>query len=398
MKIAIYSDNFYPEMSGISDSIIALAQDLSRRGHKVNFYAPRYSKKNFRISKLEPKELDLGKNIEIFRLPSIPYPSTPTKQGRIALPILSSYRHLKKFDPDVIYTQDFFFAGIEALVISKLLKKPLVGTNHTPISEFLKYAPVHWNWLEKLILKYVSWYYNKCLWVSAPSQPILDEMKIFGLKRESRAISNPIYVSDYQPASDTLRDDLKKKIGFSEKTVLYTGRLADEKNIDVIIHAISLVKKKFPSVTFVVTGHGNGEAKLKKLTKKLGLEKNILFLGYVETSIFIKVYQASDVFTVMSTAETQCISMMQAMATGIPVIGANSWGLPDYINSENGYLVEPGDVETLAEKIIYLFENPEERKRLGQGGLKFVQKFGIKNIADEWGKIFARYSNNHRPE
>ena len=71
MKIAIYSDNFYPEMSGISDSIIALAKELSRRGHRVNFYVPRYSKKNFRISKLKPEELNLGKNIEIFRLPSI---------------------------------------------------------------------------------------------------------------------------------------------------------------------------------------------------------------------------------------------------------------------------------------------------------------------------------------
>ena len=121
-------------------------------------------------------------------------------------------------------------------------------------------------------------------------------------------------------------------------------------------------------------------------------------MGYVETSVFVKIYQASDIFAVMSTAETQCISMMQAMATGIPVIGANSWGLPDYINSENGYLVEPGDIKTLAEKIIYLLENPDERKRLGQGGLKFVQKFGIKNITDEWEEIFAQYSNNHRPE
>ena len=213
---------------------------------------------------------------------------------------------------------------MKRLRFPELLKKPLIGTNHTPISEFLKYAPVHWKWIEKLILKYVSWYYNKCLWISAPSQPILEEMKKFGLKRKSRAISNPIYVSEYKPASDAKREELKKKFGFLENTVLYTGRLADEKNIDVIIRAISLVKKKIPNITFAVTGHGNAENKLKKLAKKLGLEKNVLFLGYVETSTFVKIYQASDIFAVMSTAETQCISMMQAMATGIPVIGANA--------------------------------------------------------------------------
>lgn len=168
MKIAIYSDNFYPEMSGLSDSIISTAKGLSQKGHRIIFYVPRYSKKNFRISKLKPEELNLGNNIDIFRLPSLPYPPAPTKQGRIALPLLASYRHIKNFNPDIIFTQDFFPAGLEALMVSRIFKKPLVGTNHTPLSEFLKYAPVRIKWLERVALKYVSWYYNKCIFVTAP--------------------------------------------------------------------------------------------------------------------------------------------------------------------------------------------------------------------------------------
>jgi 1,2-diacylglycerol 3-alpha-glucosyltransferase len=391
MKIAIYSDNFYPEMSGISDSIISIATGLSQKGHEINFYVPRYSKKNFRISKLKPVEVNLGNNIQVFRLPSLPYPSAPTKQGRIVLPFLTSYKHIKNFNPDAIYTQDFFPAGLEALMISRLLKKPLVGTSHTPISEFLKYAPVHSKWLERTALKYVSWYYNKCVFVSAPSNAILDEMRNFGFRANSHSVSNPIDISSFKPADGETKIALKKKFNLSANTVLYTGRLAEEKNVDVIVHAISVAREKIPDITFAVTGHGNAEKKLKELSRKLGLAKNILFFGYVEKDVFADLYRAADIFAVMSTAETQCIGMMQAMATGLPVIGANAWGLPEYINPQNGYVIEPGDHKALAKKIINLLKNQEIRATLGQGGLKYVEKFSIKNITAEWEKLFKSF-------
>ena len=388
MKIAIYSDNFYPEMSGISDSIILLAKELGKRGHKVIFYVPRYSTKNFLISKLPQVEPKLGKNIEIFRLPSLAYPPAPTKQGRFALPVLFSWRHVKKFDPDIIYTQDFLSAGLEALLVSKLLKKPLIGTNHTPLREFLRYSPVRCKRVEKLILKYVSWYYNQCRWITAPSRAILSEMRAHGFKKDGQALSNPIQLSGFNPVDQPTKEELKKRFGLSSKTVLYTGRLAEEKHIDVIIRAISIVKKTMPDITMASTGRGNAELSLRKLVKDLDLEKNVFLFGYVEPKTLAQLYQASDIFTVMSTAETECISMMQAMATGIPVIGANAWGLPEYITAQSGYVIEPGDTETLAQKIIYLFEHPCEIKKLGQGGVEHVRDFSADKIAAKWQELF----------
>jgi 1,2-diacylglycerol 3-alpha-glucosyltransferase len=388
MKIAIYSDNFYPEMSGISDSIILLAKELAKRGDKVNFYVPRYSMKNFLISKLPPVELELGENIEIFRLPSLPCPPTPTEQGRFALPVLSSWHHIKRFDPDIIYTQDFFSAGMEALFVSRLLKKPLVGTNHTPVREFLRYSPFRCWRAEKLILKYVSWYYNHCRWITTPSHGILGEMRAYGFKKGGLFLSNPIQLSDFNPVDQTTKEELKKKFGLSSKTILYTGRLAEEKHIDVIIRAIAIVKKTIPDITMASTGHGNAELSLRKLVKDLSLEKDVFLFGYVEPKALAQLYQASDIFTVMSTAETECISMMQAMATGIPVIGANAWGLPEYITAQSGYVIEPGDCQTLAQKIIYLFDHPGEIERLGQGGVEHVTNFSADRIAAKWQELF----------
>lgn len=389
MRIAIFSDNFYPEISGISDSIISLARGLAQRGHKIDFYAPRYSAKDYAVAGLEPEEPALHPNIRIFRLPSLPYPPAPTKQGRFVLPVLASFWRIRKDRPDIIYTQDFFSAGLEALIISRLLKIPLVGTNHTPITEFIKYAPLHAGWINRLALNYVSWYYNHCRWISTPSRPILDEMRRYGFKRPGQVISNPIDLSRYFPAaSGGERDRLKRQFGFSQRTILYAGRLAKEKNIDLIIRAAALAKEKFPDVKLAITGHGSAREELEKLVHELGLDKNVVFLGYVATELLPDIYRAADIFSVMSTAETQCISMLQAMATGLPVLGADAWGLPEYIKPENGYLIPPGDYRMLVDKFIYLLEHPQEMGRLGQSGITQAKNFSRETIVDKWEELF----------
>lgn len=388
MKIAIFSDNFYPEISGISDSIIAIARGLAAKGHQINFYVPSYSKKDFATANLKYEELDLGENIRIVRLFSFPYPPAPTKQGRFVLPIFSSYWHVKRFNPDIIYTQLFFGAGLEALMMSRLLKKPFIGTNHTLIAEYLAYAPVKGEWLKRLGLRYVNWYYGKCLLTTAPSHGILAGMKETGFDGESLTLSNPIELECFQKVATEKKQELKKKFGFSEHTILYTGRIAIEKHVDVIIRAIALVRQTVSDINLAIAGHGSHEETLRALVRELGLENHVHFLGYLTGTVFSEVHQASDMFAVMSTAETQCLGMMHAMATGIPVIGADAGALPEYINEDNGFIVPVGDAAMLAEKIVFLCTHPEECERLGDGGYQYVEKFSASFIVDEWEKIF----------
>ena len=393
MKIAIYSDNFYPEISGISDSIITIAKELSKRGHKVIFYVPKYSKKDFTILKLKFQEINLGKNIQIFRLPSLPYPLSPTKQGRLVLPFLFSFKHIKKFNPDVIYTQSFFGAGIEALLVSKILKIHLVGTNHTLISEFLKYSPIRSKLIEKLMLKYVSWYYNHCQYVTSPSKSVLKDMEKYGFKRKNRFFSNPIDLSYFKPTDKMTKKRIRQKLNLSGKIICYAGRLAEEKNVDQIIKAIKIVKEKFLDVKLMIAGKGKNEEYLKQYVKKLGLEQNVYFLGYLKQDSLLNLYRLSDIFAVMSTAETQCMSMMQAMASGLPVIGADAWAIPEYLNGSHGIVVPAGDVKSLAEKIIYLFNNQEKMEKLEQEGVRYVKNFSVIKIANEWEKTFNKIIN-----
>ena len=191
MKIAIFSDTFYPEISGISDSVIALAKELSKKGHSIQFYVPRYSPANYKVVNLPPgHEPDLGERIKIHRLFSFPYPGA-TRQARFTIP-LPWHWFERNFHPDVIHTQLFFGAGLDALIRSRLKKIPLVGTNHTAITEFLRYSPVRGKWIENLVSGYVNWYYGKCAYVTAPSESVFREMTPGGFPRPHRAISNPI--------------------------------------------------------------------------------------------------------------------------------------------------------------------------------------------------------------
>lgn len=389
MKIAVFSDNFYPELSGITDSIMSSAKELGRLGHEVDFYAPKYSKKDFSMIGAPFEEPDLGSNVRFHRMRSFPYPA-PTKQARMVIPTFLRWIAMKNNRPDIIHTHLFFGVGMEALAAAKFLKVPLVGTSHTPITEFLKYGPLGSFMVEKSALGFVSWYYNHCRFVSAPSGGILKDMENNGFKSPSKVVSNPIELQKFFPVPEEEKNSIRKGFGLSGFIVLYTGRLAEEKHIDVIIRAVSLLKGQISEISLVITGHGDAKEKLEKLSFELGVGERVKFLGTLNEEDHARIYKASDVFAIASTAETQSLSLLKAMATGIPVIGVNARALPEYISEKNGFIVEPGDHKNMAEKIAFLFENPEEGKMLGRGGMELVDNFSLPKIAKEWEAIYER--------
>ncbi|MDD5396995.1 MAG: glycosyltransferase, partial [Candidatus Moranbacteria bacterium] len=327
---------------------------------------------------------------------SLPFLGSPTGQSRIVLPYALRCLKFKKEKFDIIYTQSPYGMGMEALLMSRLLRIPLIGTNHTPITEFTRYIPLSNPLFDWLGLKFVAWYYNRCKFVTAPYAGILDEMNAYGFKRQSSELSNPIDLRNFFPPTPEEKDNLKNKFCFTDKTVLYAGRLAPEKQVDVITKAMAEVKKEIPSAMLAITGIGNAENDLKKLAKELGIEDSVKFFGRVDDQTHAQTYQASELFVVMSTAETQCISMMKAMATGVPVIGADAWALPNYIGRDEkiGLVVPPGDVKTLAEKIISLLNDSEKSQRMGKAGVEYVKQFSARGVAEKWQEIFFKYKKN----
>lgn len=387
MRIAMFSDNFYPEISGISDSLVESARELAKLGHEIDFYVAKYTADDFAVANLPFKELDLGPKIRIHRLPCVAFPA-PTNQGRAIIPTFLRWFSMRKNRPDIIHTHLFFGAGMEAFVASRALGVPLIGTSHTPITEFVRYSPLKGAFTETVASKFVAWYYNRCEYVTAPSQGILDEMKGAGFRRPSRPISNPIDLTNFFPASGQERTAAKAHFALSDFTVLYTGRLAEEKHIDVIVRAVAKAKERIPGIALAITGHGNAESSLRTFAASLSIAENVKFFGTLPIEEHARIYRAADVFAIASTAETQSLSLMKAMASGIPSIGVNARALPEYIRPDNGFIVEPGDSEAMAEKLVFLHDHPDKRTELGRSGIDLVSHFSPARIASEWEKLY----------
>ena len=388
MRIAIFSDNFYPELSGISDSIIQLARELSKLTHAICFFAPKYSKRNYAIVKRPATELDLGKKIKIKRFFSFGFPS-PTKQARLVIPGAWRWLSVKAFKPDIIHSQLFFGVGLEGLLAAKLLSRPIIGTNHTRIKEFLKAGYLSYQWLGRISTRYLNWYYNQCDYVTAPAQSFLDEMLANGLTASSQSISNSVDMKIFNTLNQIDRPAIKRKYNLSKFVVVYAGRLAFEKNIDVIIRAIKIVKQDFSEINLGLAGHGQAEESLKGLVGELGLNENVKFLGTLNHHDLAELYRSADVFTIASTSEVQSLTIIQAMACGLPAIGVNCNSIPELIKSDNGLLFKPGDYEDLAGRIVEILSNTDLQQRLGQGAINFVPRFSAANIAKQWVKLYS---------
>jgi len=392
MKIAIFSDNFYPELSGIADSIILLARELAKLNHEIIFYAPRYSAKNYQALNLANQELELDENIKIKRLFSLPAPFI-SNYSRIVAPITFPCL-FKDFKPDIIHTQLFFGVGLEALFAAKLNKLPIIGTNHTAISEFVKLLPFKFNFLKKASLNYAVWYYNNCNFVTAPSQSVFKEMLAYGFNKPHEVISNPIDTDTFCPSEKKL--GYKKKFNLSGRAIVYAGRLSLEKNIDVLIKAVAVAKKRISNINLAIAGSGQLEKELRALVKELNLENDVKFLGTLSKADLAKLYQASELFSIASTSETQSLTLMQSMSCGLPAVVVDSRALPEYVNEKNGFVVKAGDEKALAEKFVLLLENSELREELGQGATLYVKQFSAPSIAKEWGKLYGEIIENYK--
>lgn len=395
MHIAFFADNFYPEISGISDSILITGRELTKRGHAVVYVAPYYSKANYEIAfRRDPtcptdfSEQECINGMPVIRLPSLPLPLSPTKQSRIAFPTGKSFGFFDGWKPDIVHTNSPYGCGWEALRVAKRYRIPLIGTNHTPVEEFYPWAP-------HIARRLDAMYYNNCQFVSAPYTRLLEDMREKGFKRSGAGVQNPVELPLFMAPTPEEKAEIKKGLKLQCPTILYAGRLAREKHVDVIIKAISKLLPEFPLLTFVATGHGLENERLKALTSKLGLADNVRFTGFIPAEKLAVYYQAADIFAIMSTADSQSLSLMQAYATGLPVVAARSRGFLDYVPPECGFLVEPENIEELAGRLRQLLNDASLAKRMGDAGISYVKQFSPEIIAERWENIYAEVIRRH---
>jgi len=391
MRIAVFTDSFYPELGGIQDSVLSTCRALGNRGHQIVIFAPQATRHDFALAGVANHEVNLGNNVEIRRLFALPIPSS-TGQSRLLVPTGRRWRQLIPFAPDIIHTHTFLGAGLEALSAARHLDVPLVGTNHWAIGEFGGYTPFSTDFFSRVSVQAVNRYYNHCAMVTGPSHSVIDEMCAFGLSSPHCVVSNPVDTTRFSPASDAYRAACKRAYGFSDSTIIYAGRLANEKHIDVLIRAVSLIASQVPDVILVLAGHGSARHRLEQLAVRLGVGNRVRFVGTLDKATLAAVFHAADIFAIASTSETQSMVLIQAMSAGLPVVGANWRALPEFIDEQSGFLAQPGDAQDFAGRLTHLLRSPALRKQMGDHAVSQTTDFSITAVTGRWEKIYDQVS------
>lgn len=390
MKIAIFVDSFYPVLGGMEDATALLAKSLGEAGQQVDLYIPYFNRRNYLGRHLPIGDLDLGPNVHFYHLFSLPLPYW-LFAARLVIPTLSGYRLLRRNRPDLIHVQSIWGAGLEALLASRLLNIPLVGTNHSIISAFGDYLPFARQFLTRALVRYDAWFYNHCHLVSAPSLSALKALEGSGLIVPRRVISNIIERDIFSTLTDCgEKEKIKDEFGFGGHCPLiaFAGRFAIEKRVEIILQAVNLVQRDLPEVLLALAGSGVQQRNWEKLIARLGIEQNVKFVGRLGKEQLAKLFQIANVFAIASPVESQGMVALQAMSTGLPVVGVNGQAIPEYVNHENGYIVPVDDYRAMAECLLKLLKDPLTAQALGRKGREKVEPYAKESIIHQWTEVY----------
>ncbi len=375
MKIALFADTYFPQVSGVSTAVDFFYKKLLKRGNEIYLVIPKL------------KNQKDGKNT--LRLRSI----TANKAFDYRLAIYISFRsliNLFKKDFDIVHGHAVGSISLGGLFFARLKKIPYVYTYHTMLTDYSHYF-LYGILRPKTIRKISRISCNACDYIIAPSKKVKEELIYQGVKKPIAVIPTGIDVNKFQGLR---KDFLRKKLNIkkNEKILLHTGRLGKEKSVDFLIYAFNHILKKAANTHLVIVGFGTELNYLKNLTKRLKLEKNIHFLGLVEYKKMPFVYNGADIFVFSSKTETQGLVVLEAMAAKLPIVSLDDEALKETIvNNYNGIMVKK-NVSDFAEEVLKLLNDKKKREFLGRNAGEKAKEISEESITS-LEKIYQKLIN-----
>lgn len=365
MNIGLFSDSYFPEIHGVASSIQTLRDELEKKGHHVYVF-----------TSARP---DATKTAGIFRLPSMPFVFLPSMRFAIFY-TLRAAKSVKRVQLDIIHTQTEFSLGIFGKLMAFSLQIPVVHTYHTMYKDYAHYVTKgHFVRQSNDMVKVLTRAYcSGCRMIIAPTQKVAQLLKEYSIKRPIRVIPSGIKLDRFMEAAVQADNRLVISNEFNLKPnqpiILYIGRVAKEKSIDVILHALPDVLRKLPNCVFLVIGNGPEKETLQQLVISLHIENSVLFAGSRPWVSTPKYYAAADVFVSASKTETQGLTILEAMASGTPVLARNDLSFSEMVSHrKSGLLFD--DSDTLAAQLIEVLSDKELSAELTKNARKTVQSY-----------------------
>lgn len=363
MRIAIFTDTYVPEINGVARTLKRLTQHLEKKGIIYQVFAPETDTSVPRVA-------------QVTRFASMPFLLYP--EVRFALPnIIQLKQTLKSFQPTLIHVVTPFNIGLLGLRHGIKHQIPMVASYHTNFDDYLSYYNLEF--LNKWIWNYMRWFHRPFEKVFVPSQSTKEKLLNQGIHDQieiwSRGIDHHLFTPEKRNQS------IRQKYRIKEKhIILYVGRLAPEKDIQIAIDAFKGLPSAIQSDSHLVIA-GDGP-----LYKPLTAEKHpkITFTGFIEGEMLAELYASADLFLFPSATETFGNVVLEAQSSGLPVIGANAGGVKELIqNGKTGFLCEPQQVNEFTDAIFRILSQPEKLEYMRKQAREFA-------LSQSWDAVFDK--------
>lgn len=311
MNIGLYTDTYFPQISGVATSIKTLKDALERQGHNVFIFTT--TDPNVKKGTVEPN---------IFRFSSIPFVSFTDR--RIAFRgLFEATKVAKEVNLDIVHTQTEFALGTIGKYVAHQLDIPAIHTYHTMYEDYLHYIlnghllrPYHVKQFVKSYLKNM----DGCI---APSGRVEELLRRYGVQIPIRVIPTGVDIQSMNRDADR---DVRKDLGIDKDApvILTLSRIAAEKKINHILNVLPAIIDEIPNVKFVIAGDGPDIKVLQEQVERLTLEDYVIFAGNVDHGDVGNYYRMADIFVSASDTETQGLTYVEALAVGTPCVVYNT--------------------------------------------------------------------------
>ena len=325
MRIGLFTDTYFPQVSGVATSIRTLKTELEKQGHAVFIFTT------------TDKDVNRYEDWQIIRIPSVPF--FAFKDRRFAYRGFTKALEIaKQYQLDIIHTQTEFSLGLLGIWIARELKIPVIHTYHTQYEDYVHYIAKGMLIRPSMVKYLVRGFLHDVDGVICPSEIVRDLLSKYKVKVEKRVIPTGIELAKFErpEIKEENLATLRSKLGIQEdeKMLLSLSRISYEKNIQAVLAAFAQVLKEENKVKLVVAGDGPYLDSLKEQAVQLQIQDQVIFTGMIAPSETALYYKAADFFISASTSETQGLTYLESLASGMPVIAHGNPYLDNLISDK----------------------------------------------------------------
>lgn len=370
-----------------------LEQEMKKRGHEVYVFAPSKS--------VQPNDEQ-----NLYMLKSMPLLVARQYKNRVAAFYSRDVaKKIKELNLDIVHTQSEFSLGLFGKIISRKYNIPFIHTYHTMWEDYIHYiVPIKGGrniYTKRFARTFSKNFATKAECIVTPSKKTEKY-----LKYKCKIKNKPIYVIptgiDIVPFkrdnfTDEQRNELKESLGIKkdEKVILFLGRVAEEKSIDVIMDNMPLVFKSIPNAKFLIVGDGPSKSDLEEQAKKLKIDDRVIFTGKIPWIDVPKYYSIGDVFVNASITETQGLTFIEAMAASVPIVAKYAPNLSEFIiNNKNGILVKRES--DFSKSIISVLTNKTLSNKLIRNGLDTANVNSVEEFGDKLEMLYKEIIESYK--